>query len=213
MIHRVGPCLALTALAIATIATTLDAAGQDAGKPAVAPPSVTVVAVVEKDIRPSISFTGRVEAIDKVDLRARVDGFLEKKLFHRRTGCQAGDLLFVMEKGQYEAAVAQAQGKSEAAQALLSLADMEVKRQTDLVAKSAAPQSQLDLARAKQQQATGQMDQLNAALTQAEAQPQLHRYPHADCRTHRSLSILRRKFHRSLEQSRWRRSSARIPST
>ncbi|KQV20808.1 hypothetical protein ASC97_28655 [Rhizobium sp. Root1203] len=168
MIHRVGPCLALTALAIATIATTLNAAGQDAGKPAVAPPSVTVVAVVEKDIRPSISFTGRVEAIDKVDLRARVDGFLEKKLFTEGQDVKAGDLLFVMEKGQYEAAVAQAQGNLEAAQALLSLAEVEVKRQTDLVAKSAAPQSQLDLARAKQQQATGQMDQLHAALTQAE---------------------------------------------
>jgi membrane fusion protein (multidrug efflux system) len=168
MIHRVGPCLALTALAIATIATTLDAAGQDTGKPAVAPPSVTVVAVVEKDIRPSISFTGRVEAIDKVDLRARVDGFLEKKLFIEGQDVKAGDLLFVMEKGQYEAAVAQAQGNLEAAQALLSLAEVEVKRQTDLVAKSAAPQSQLDLARAKQQQATGQMDQLRAALTQAE---------------------------------------------
>jgi membrane fusion protein (multidrug efflux system) len=128
---------------------------------------VTVTAVVEKDIRPSISFTGRVEAIDKVELRARVDGFLEKKLFVEGQDVTAGELLFVMEKGQYEAAVAQAQGNLEAARALLSLADIEVKRQTDLVAKSAAPQSQLDLARAKQQQATGQLDQLNAALTQA----------------------------------------------
>lgn len=167
MRNRTGPRLALAGMAIATIASTFDAAGQDAGKPAVAPPSVTVTAVVEKDIRPSISFTGRVEAIDKVELRARVDGFLEKKLFVEGQDVTAGELLFVMEKGQYEAAVAQAQGNLEAARALLSLADIEVKRQTDLVAKSAAPQSQLDLARAKQQQATGQLDQLNAALTQA----------------------------------------------
>ncbi|WP_160006924.1 efflux RND transporter periplasmic adaptor subunit [Rhizobium sp. 18055] len=158
---------ALAAVAVTGFITLPGAIAQQAASGA-PPPSVTVVKAVEKDLRPSASFSGRVEAIDKVDLRARVDGFLEQKLFEDGQDVKAGDLLFVMEKGQYAAAVAQAQGNIEASQAVLSLADIEVKRQTELVAKSATPQSQLDLAVAKQQQARGQLDQLNAALTQAQ---------------------------------------------
>jgi membrane fusion protein (multidrug efflux system) len=155
-------------MALGIFLTPSSAAAQQAANGAPPAPSVTVVRAVEKDIRPSASFSGRVVAIDKVDLRARVEGFLEQKLFKDGQDVKAGDLLFVMEKGQYAAAVAQAQGNIEASQALLSLADIEVKRQTDLVARSASPQSQLDLAIAKQQQAKGQLDQLNAALTQAQ---------------------------------------------
>lgn len=167
MRNCVGLSFALAAMA--TFATILPsgATAQQAANGA-APPSVTVVKAVEKDIRPSSSFSGRVEAIDKVDIRARVEGFLEQKLFQDGQDVKAGDLLFVMEKGQYAAAVAQAQGNIEASQAQLSLADIEVKRQTELVAKSASPQSQLDLAVAQQQQAKGKLDQLNAALTQAQ---------------------------------------------
>lgn len=153
-------------MVIAGIAVNGSAMAQDAAKPAAAP-SVSVTQVVEKDIRPSISFTGRVEAVDKVDLRARVDGFLEKKLFTEGQDVKQDDLLFVMEKGQYQAAVDQAQGAIESAQAGLALANIEVERQTTLVAKSAAAQNQLDLAIAKQSEAKGSLTQLNAALEKA----------------------------------------------
>lgn len=167
MRNCVGLSFALAAMASFATILPSGATAQQAANGAV-PPSVTVVKAIEKDIRPSSSFSGRVEAIDKVDIRARVEGFLEQKLFQDGQDVKAGDLLFVMEKGQYAAAVAQAQGNIEASQAQLSLADIEVKRQTELVAKSASPQSQLDLAVAQQQQAKGKLDQLNAALTQAQ---------------------------------------------
>lgn len=160
--------LAAVMVAALPLATTFNASAQEAGGANNPPPSVTVTSVQSKDLRPSVSFTGRIEATDKVDLRARVDGFLDKREFTEGQDVKAGDLLFVMEKGQYEAAVAQAQGNIEAAQAALSLAEIEVKRQTDLVAKNAAPQSQLDLASAKQREANARLDQLGAALTQAE---------------------------------------------
>ncbi|URK86729.1 efflux RND transporter periplasmic adaptor subunit [Rhizobium sp. RCAM05350] len=143
------------------------AVAQEGDKPAAAPPSVTVTTAIEKDIRPSISFTGRVQAVDKVELRARIDGFLEKRLFTEGQDVKEGDLLFVMEKGQYEAAVVQAQGAIESAEAGLALTNIEVERQTTLVAKSAAPQNQLDLAIAKQSEAKGSLTQLNAALDKA----------------------------------------------
>jgi membrane fusion protein (multidrug efflux system) len=129
--------LAATAMVISVIAMSSSAVAQDTAKPA-APPSVSVTQVVEKDIRPSISFTGRVQAVDKVELRARVDGFLEKRLFTEGQDVKQGDLLFVMEKGQYEAAVVQAQGAIESAEAALALTNIEVQRQTTLVAKNAA---------------------------------------------------------------------------
>jgi multidrug efflux pump subunit AcrA (membrane-fusion protein) len=115
---------------------------QEGAKPAAPLPSVTVARAVTKDIRPSVSFSARVEAIDKVELRARVDGFLEKRLFTEGQDVKAGDLLFVMEKGQYEAAVGQVEGAIESAQSALELANIDVDRQTALVDKSAAPKSQ-----------------------------------------------------------------------
>ena len=153
-------------MVMSVMAMSSSAVAQEAAKPAAAP-SVSVIQVIEKDIRPSISFTGRVEAVDKVELRARVDGFLEKRLFTEGQDVKQGDLLFVMEKGQYEAAVIQAQGAIESAEAALALTNIEVQRQTTLVAKSAAPQNQLDLAIAKQSEAKGSLTQLNAALDKA----------------------------------------------
>jgi membrane fusion protein (multidrug efflux system) len=164
---RVDRSCVIAAMFIATIVMSGGASAQQNGKPAAALPSVSVTRATEKDIRPSISFTARVEAVDKVELRARVDGFLEQRLFTEGQDVKAGDPLFVMEKGQYEAAVVQAQGAIESAEAALALTNIEVDRQTTLVAKSAAPQSQLDLATAKQREATGNLSQLRAALDKA----------------------------------------------
>ncbi|SOC46016.1 membrane fusion protein (multidrug efflux system) [Rhizobium subbaraonis] len=159
--------LAFATMAVVIAATISEAAGQENGNTAAASPSVTVMRVVSKDIRPSITFSGRVEAIDKVDLRARVDGFLEQRLFTEGQDVNDGDLLFVMEKGQYEAAVVQAEGAIESAKAGLTLANIEVERQGTLVGKGAAAKQQLDLATAKQQEATGSLTQLRAALDRA----------------------------------------------
>ncbi|MDI7861182.1 efflux RND transporter periplasmic adaptor subunit [Rhizobiaceae bacterium n13] len=152
-------------MAIVATATSLEAVGQE--NPGAPLPVVTVIRAVAKDIRPSISFSGRVEAIDKVELRARVDGFLEQRLFTEGQDVKDGDLLFVMEKGQYEAAVVQAEGAIESAEAGLALANIEVERQSALVAKNAAPKAQLDLATAKQREAGGNISQLRAALDRA----------------------------------------------
>jgi membrane fusion protein (multidrug efflux system) len=154
-------------LVVSAMTWSHSVAAQTADKPAAAAPSVTVTTVIEKDIRPSVSFTGRIEAVDKVELRARVDGFLEKRLFTEGQDVKEGDLLFVMEKGQYEAAVVQAEGAIKSAEAGLALTNIEVERQTTLVAKNAAPQNQLDLAIAKQSEAQGSLTQLNAALDKA----------------------------------------------
>lgn len=132
------------------------------------PPAVTVVKAELGDVRPSITFTGRVEAIDKVDLRARIDGFLEQELFKEGADVKADELLFVIEKGLYVANVEQAKGGLEKAKAALALADIEVDRQSTLVARDVASKAKLDEAIAKQGEARGEVAQRKAALERAE---------------------------------------------
>jgi membrane fusion protein (multidrug efflux system) len=146
-----------------------DANAQDAANtPLVA--SVRVANAVERDLRPTISFTGRVEAVDKVELRARVEGVLEQRLFKEGDDVKEGAPLFVIEKGTYEANVEQATGALQSGRAQLALADIEVQRQMTLVAKSAAAQSALDFALAKQGDSRGQLVQLQATLKKDELQ-------------------------------------------
>jgi len=132
------------------------------------PPAVTVVKAVAEDIRPTFRFTGRIEAIFKVDLRARVDGFLEKRLFREGADVKEGELLFTIEKGLYQAAVDEAKAGIARAEASLKLADIEFARQSDLVQKSVGAQARLDDATAKQGDARGSLLAGKAALDRAE---------------------------------------------
>ena len=123
---------------------------------------------VEEDIRPQYRFTGRVEAIYKVDLRARVDGFLEKRLFIEGADVKEGELLFTIEKGQYQAAVDEAKAGIVTAEAALKLADIEFSRQSELVQKNVGAQARLDEATAKQGEARGTLLQQKATLERAQ---------------------------------------------
>ena len=134
------------------------------------PPAVTVVKVVAEDIRPRFPFTGRIEAVSKVDLRARVDGFLEKRLFTEGADVKEGDLLLVIEKGLYAAAVDEARAGVATAEATLKLADIEFDRQSELVQRSVAAQARLDDTSAKQGEARGDLLAQKAALEKAELQ-------------------------------------------
>lgn len=133
-------------------------------------PAVTVVKVGAQEIRPTISFTGRVEAKEKVDLRARIDGFLEKRLFTEGADIKEGDLLFVIEKGLYQAAVDQAKAGVVTAEATLKQADLELDRQSQLVGRNAGTQAKLDDATAKQGEARGNLLAQKATLEKAELQ-------------------------------------------
>jgi membrane fusion protein (multidrug efflux system) len=143
---------------------------KQANPSAAAPPAVTVVKVTAAEIKPATTFTGRIEARNKVDLRARVDGFLEKRLFTEGADVKEGELLFVIEKGLYQAAVDQAKAAVETSEATLKLADLDVDRQTQLLQRNVTAQATLDQATAKQGEAHGNMLAQKAALEKAELQ-------------------------------------------
>jgi membrane fusion protein, multidrug efflux system len=167
--------LSLLRFSAAVLCLILPVAGCGDSKPvnpaaAAPPPAVTVVKVTAAEIKPATTFTGRIEARNKVDLRARVDGFLEKRLFDEGADVREGDLLFVIEKGLYQAAVDQAKAALETTEATLKLADIDVDRQTQLIQRNVVAQVSLDQATAKQGEARGAMLAQKAALDKAELQ-------------------------------------------
>ncbi len=88
----------------------LSACGEADQTPAAAPPppAVSVVEVEPQDVTPSSQFVGRVVSIDQVDLRARVQGFLEQRLFTEGQKVKKGDLLYVIEQPPFQAQVDEA---------------------------------------------------------------------------------------------------------
>jgi membrane fusion protein (multidrug efflux system) len=142
---------------------------QQAAAPATIP-AVTVVKVESKDLRPSVSFSARVEALQKVDLLARIQGFLEKQNFTEGASVKTGELLYVIEQAPYQAKVSAAEASVAVAAARLDRTEIELKRQTTLVSKEAAAQTKLDDARTARNEAKGEYDKLIAELEQAKLQ-------------------------------------------
>lgn len=131
------------------------------------PPAVQVAVVGSQEITPAVTFTGRVVATDKVDLRARVEGFLERRHFTEGQQVKEGDLLFTIEQGQYQAAVAQAEGGVARAQANLSNAELQLARANELVKNKNIPQATRDDRQADRDAAAAQLASDEAALETA----------------------------------------------
>jgi membrane fusion protein, multidrug efflux system len=161
---RFRATLVAFALAPAALAGTAAAQQSDGASP----PAVTVFEVEQRDITPSTSFTGRIEAKDKVDLRARVEGFLEQELFTEGQDVAAGGLLFVIEKAPYVAEIENVEAAIARAQATLDRAELERRRQEQLVKKQAAAQARLDDAAAVAGEARADLRRQQANLTTAE---------------------------------------------
>jgi membrane fusion protein (multidrug efflux system) len=107
-------------------------------------------------------FVGRAEALEKVDLRARVTGFLGPRLFKDGDDVKEGQVVFTIEKEPFEAAVDQRKAQLASAQSTLANADQQLARTTELTRKGNAPVAQLD-------QRTAEQGQAKAAVLEAEA--------------------------------------------
>lgn len=138
---------------------------------AAAPPPAPAVGVrpaAMKGVSQSFEFVGRIKATDKVEVRARVEGFLDKVLFREGQDVKEGDLLYQIEKVQFQAALDQAKANLTVAQAALTNAKLEYDRSLDLVKKNFTPQSTVDANKAALDTASGRVMQAQAALTQAQ---------------------------------------------
>jgi membrane fusion protein (multidrug efflux system) len=142
----------------------LPAAAQQ-GAPAVVP--VGTVAAERKPVSPSLDFVGRVQAVNRVEVRARVTGYLEAVLFKEGDSIKEGDPLYRIEKGLFQAAVEQAQGALERSKASKTLTEIQLQRAEDLLAKNAGTAVARDQALAADGQAKGAMMQDEASLSTA----------------------------------------------
>jgi len=158
-------------------AIALSACGEpepEAAAPA-PPPAVSVIAVARKDVTPATAFVGRVVAADKVELRARIEGFLQKRLFTEGQDVSAGDTLFLIEPEPFQAAVKQAEANLASAQAdahnaglQLERAEQLVKKQTVAVATRDDRAADLAMAKARAQESQASLDVAKINLTYTE---------------------------------------------
>ena len=131
-------------------------------------PKVSVMAAKETPIRNSETFIGRGEAIDKVDLVARVSGYLEEVLVKDGAEVSEGDLLFRIESSTYEATLETARAEVAKAEANLELAGLDLDRKQQLFEKGSVPEAERDTSRANELVAEAALRAARASVQQAE---------------------------------------------
>lgn len=131
------------------------------------PPSVGVTPVVNRVVTATGDFVGRVVAIDKVDIVARVAGFIQERNFTEGQQVKTGDLLFRIEPDTYKAAVDQQSASVARAKATEVNANLQLRRGEELVHNQNIPQSTVDQRAADEQGAQADVLQAQALLEQA----------------------------------------------
>ena len=154
---------------VVVMAAALTAAGCEKPAPPAAPPppDVYVASVEKKDVPVYLDLVGQTIGFQDVELRARVEGFLETMTFREGSFVKKGEVLYQIDRKPLEAQRSQAQADQVAAEARLAKATNDVNRYTPLVAKQAVSQRELDDARAQQDAARAQVDAAKAVVERA----------------------------------------------
>jgi len=142
---------------------SLSGCDKEVTKAAPAPPIVTVAQPIVREIRDYDEYAGRFSAVEAVDVRARVRGYLDSIGFKDGDEVKKGQLLFQIDPRPFEAAVKIAEGQLDVVKARRVKADADVKRYKDLVPKGAATAQDLD-------KAIGELGEAEAGIRAAEAE-------------------------------------------
>jgi len=131
------------------------------------PPEVYVAPVVQQDVPEYLDLVGQTAGFQDVEIRARVEGFLQSVNFREGSFVRKGDLLYQIDPKPLEAALAEANAGLATDRARLAKADNDVARYTPLVAKQAVSQRELDDARANQNAMRSQVEAAQAVVSKA----------------------------------------------
>jgi RND family efflux transporter MFP subunit len=132
------------------------------------PPTVTVSTPLRQEITEWDEFTGQFAAVDFVEVRARVSGYLTEIHFQDGQTVKQGDLLFVIDPRPYEATLAAAQAQLAQANAQVDLANRQLKRSAELRKKDFEPASSYDERVSDLAVATASVEAAKAAIRSAE---------------------------------------------
>lgn len=154
-------------VALAVIAASLGGCG-GGGPPPMPPPGVNVAAVVHKAVTEWDDFSGRIEAIESVELRPRVAGYLAGIHFHEGGEVKKGDLLFTIDDREYRASLEIARANLARAETRLDVAKAARERSEKLALVKAASTEELEQRRGEEKQALADRGTAQAQVKQAE---------------------------------------------
>ena len=163
---RLAAVVAVVSVAIAACGKKEGAAPAQGAAPP--PMPVTVVKVAQQKVPVSVEAVGQAEGSREVEIRARVNGILEKRLFQEGAAVPPGATLFQIDPAPYELAVQQARAALQQERVKRELAEVELKRLAPLAEEKAVAQRELDQANATVRTSGAAIAAAEANLKQAE---------------------------------------------
>lgn len=157
--------LSIVAGLIAFLAACSSSSSQPQAPP---PPTVSVSAPLEEAVTQYDEFTGRFRAVERVEVRARVDGYLEEIRFTDGELVEKGDILFIVDQRPYKIALEQAQAELESAETRLQLSEKELQRAKNLLSTGAVSQELIDRRNQEYLSARAAVSSAQAAVHSAE---------------------------------------------
>jgi RND family efflux transporter MFP subunit len=134
----------ILAIAVVSLATATLGRDKQPGPTAVPVQAVTVAPVPEREITEWDEFTGRLQAVDAVDIRPRVSGYIRRVTFDEGKEVRKGEVLFEIDPRPYEAELARAEAELERARSAAALAKSDVERASRLVQVQAISREEYD---------------------------------------------------------------------
>jgi RND family efflux transporter MFP subunit len=156
-------------LAVAVL-TGLVAGCRKSNPPAPPPPAVTVAQPLQKEITDWNEYTGRLTAVESVEVRPRVSGYVDSVHFVEGQEVEEGALLFVIDKRPFEAEVSRAKARLSQAKAAQSLAKANLERAKKLVSTQVISKEEADIRVSEAMQADADVEQAAAELDSANLQ-------------------------------------------
>lgn len=150
---------------LALIAFTLGCSNEPPAPPPA--PAVTVAEAVQREITDWDEFTGRLEAVDAVQIRPRVSGYIKRIAFNEGNGVKKGQVLFEIDPRPYQAELARAEAELERTRTGAALAASEVARAQKLVAVQAISREEFDTRTAAESQGDASVRAAEAAVATA----------------------------------------------
>jgi membrane fusion protein, multidrug efflux system len=141
---NLGSCRALGPLIVLLAVTLAGCGGKPPAQAAAAPPPVTVEQPTKRTVQDWDEFTGRFDAVEEVQVRARVGGFVTNVEFRDGAFVSTGDLLYIIDPRPFEAVAEQADGQLADARAKAELAKRDLDRGLSLVQTSAVSEQVVD---------------------------------------------------------------------